>query len=512
MSMRLFGRDYQARYDAIIVGSGIGGLICANILVQAGMKVLLIERHYVLGGYCSSFRRRKFAFDAATHFYPLLGNPTTLTGKVLQKLGIPTRWVKMDPVDKFHFPDGSSFTVPADFSLYLEKLKRRFPDQVHQIDRFFEEVREAYLFGLLRYFKDVPNEKASRLESCTLDQKLHEHFRDYRLRALMMADSSHWGSLPSQTSFLFDSMLRLSYFLGNYYPVGGSQAFADDLGNVFKERGGQILLYGDVKRILIEDGCAVGVAGETASRTRPLPFEFRAPVVISNADVVHTYCSLVGEENCGRDTINKILKLRPTHACFLMHLGLKELDRHLIEAVDGYHWFSWNPDDIEKSFFKLFFPTLYEKCIAPPGHEILIVQKMNPVPWDEVTDWQANKREIEDQIMADLRRLLPGIDEHIVLKLSATANTSHRYTNNFKGAMLGWEMSPDQLGDARPSNVTPVKNLYLVGHWTQPGGGITPVIISAQKVARLVLTGRDGAEDRGNRSGAPRARVANEPT
>src|SRR5512136_1057147 len=144
--MKLFGRDYQSRYDAIIIGGGIGGLICSNLLAQAGMKVLLIERHYVLGGYCSTFRRKKFIFDSATHFYPLLGNPTTLTGRVLQKLGCPTQWVKMDPVDKFHFPDGEVFEVPADFTVYLEKLKAMFPDQSSRIDRFFGEVREAYLF------------------------------------------------------------------------------------------------------------------------------------------------------------------------------------------------------------------------------------------------------------------------------------------------------------------------------------------------------------------------------
>lgn len=488
--MKLFGREYKSQYDAILIGGGIGGLICSNLLAQAGLKVLLIERHYVLGGYCSTFRRKKFVFDSATHFYPLLGNSTTLTGKVLQKLGIGTRWVKMDPVDKFHFPNGDIFEVPADFSIYLEKLKARFPDQVRQIDSFFAEVREAYLYGLLRYFKDVANDTASKYEPFTLQEKLHQHFQDYKLRALLMADTSHWGSLPRRTSFLFDSMLRLSYFLGNYYPVGGSQAFADDLGNMLKERGGDILLYGDVKRVLIEDGRAVGVAGETVSRTRPVPFEFRAPIVVSNSDVLHTFTDLVGEEHCGREVIDKARALRPTHACFLVHFGLKDMDRHTIESVDGYHWFSWNPDDIERSFFKLFFSTLYEPRMAPPGHDILIIQKMSPVPYDEVRDWQAHKLEIEEQIMSDLRRMIPGFDDHIVIKLSATANTSYRYTKNYQGAMLGWEMAPDQLGDARPPNTTPIENLYLVGHWTQPGGGITPVIVSAQRVAKLVLTGR----------------------
>jgi phytoene dehydrogenase-like protein len=77
----------------------------------------------------------------------------------------------------------------------------------------------------------------------------------------------------------------------------------------------------------------------------------------------------------------------------------------------------------------------------------------------------------------------------VVVKLAASAYTSYHYTNNWQGAMLGWEMSPGQLGTARLPNASPIENLYLTGHWTQPGGGITPVIISAQRVARQILKG-----------------------
>jgi phytoene dehydrogenase-like protein len=493
-NMRVNGREYNSEYDAIIVGSGIGGLVCSNLLALAGLKVLMIERHYVLGGYCSTFRRKKFVFDAATHFYPLLGNRTTMTGKVLARIGDPTSWVKMDPVDKFHFPDGDVFEVPADFSIYLEKLKHLFPEEVQQIDAFFAEVRDAYLYGLLTYFKDVPNDKAARFEHLTLQQKLEHHFRNQKLRALLMADTSHWGSLPRRTSFLFDSMLRLSYFLGNYYPVGGSQEFADNLGNVFKSRGGHIVLYGNVEKILVEDGVAVGVQGRTSHRGEP--FEFRAPVVVSNSDVMHTYENLLGEEIVGAELIGRLKKLRATHACFLVHFGLRKLPKETMMRAEGYHWFSWNPDDIERSFFKLFFPTHFEPRMAPPDHDILIIQKMSPPDYDGVRDWQAHKNDIEQQILRDLRRIIPDIDEYIVMMMSASANTSYRFTLNFQGAMLGWEMSPDQLGDARPSIVTPVRNLYLTGHWTQPGGGITPVIISAQRCAKLIITGREQSFDR----------------
>jgi len=77
-----------------------------------------------------------------------------------------------------------------------------------------------------------------------------------------------------------------------------------------------------------------------------------------------------------------------------------------------------------------------------------------------------------------------------VVSLSASARTAWRFTGNDRGAMLGWEMSPDQLGARRPETTGPIAGLHFVGHWTRPGGGVTPVLVSAQQVAETVLRGR----------------------
>ena len=74
--------DPRADYDVVVIGAGIGGLICAALLARERLRVLLVEQHYMVGGYCSTFRRGPFIFDAATHFYPLLGNPMTITGSL----------------------------------------------------------------------------------------------------------------------------------------------------------------------------------------------------------------------------------------------------------------------------------------------------------------------------------------------------------------------------------------------------------------------------------------------
>jgi phytoene dehydrogenase-like protein len=491
----IFGREYPRRYDAIVIGAGIGGLVCANLLARGGLEVLVLEKHYMLGGFCSTFRRNGFIFDAATHFYPLLGNPATLTGKILRELQIPTEWVKMDPVDQFHLPGSKPFAVPANFSDYILRLKEWFPYEAASVDAYFAELRQAYLYGLLYYFKDVSNDYAARMENCTMAGKLDEYFRDPKLKTILLADTPHWGSLPDRTSYLFDAMLRLSYFLGNYYPKGSSQKFADNLGRAIVSREGKVLKCAAVEQIHVESGAVRGVRVRTVSYRAAEIFEFEAPVIVSNADAVHTYRDLLDGWQGGASILDRMRSMRPSYPCFLLHLGLRGMDPERLAAAEGYYWSSLDPGDVVRDVFKIFIPTHFDPTIAPPGCQILIVQKLTPVDFDAIDDWPAHKASVESVIMNRLRAMFPDIDRHIVVRLGASAMTSRRFTGNFEGAMLGWEMSPEQLGAGRLPIYTPVRNLYLTGHWTQPGGGITPVIMSAQRVAKTILTGKDQDRD-----------------
>jgi len=479
-------------YDAVVVGAGIGGLIVANLLAQGGLAVLLAEQHYMVGGYCSTFRRRGFTFDAATHFYPLLGNPETLTGRLLTELGVRTGWVKMDPVDTFHFPDGTRFAVPADFDTYLARLKAGFPHQAAALDRFFARVREAYLGGLLVYFRGRAVEHLGALADLTVRQVLDETFGDPRLKLLLTADCPHWGSPPGRTSFVFDSMLRLSYFLGNYYPRGGSQAFADELARCFEARGGHILMSALVEKIAIEGGAARGVELEVRRGRAVARHRVRAGVVVSNADLLLTLERLVGAEHLPAGALEGVRALRPTFPCFLVHLGLRGVPRAVLEEAQGYYWDSWEMDrvGIDALRCKIFAPTLYEPAMAPPDGQVVILQKVQELDQEAIADWPAHKRAVEALVLGHLERLIPGISARIVVAASASARTAERFTLNHRGAMLGWEMSPDQLGAGRPDVTSPVRDLWLVGHWTRPGGGVTPVIVSAQRVARAILSGR----------------------
>lgn len=481
----------ETRYDAVVVGAGVGGLVCANLLALEGLKVLLVEQHYMVGGYTSTFRRAGYTFDAATHFYPLLGNPSTITGKLLAKIGVATRWVAMDPVDTFHFPDGSRFEVPADFETYRARLDQEFPHQHEALDAFFAEVREGYFRGLMVYFRGRDEEMLGDLAGRSVTDALDRHIGDRKLRLLLTADCPHWGSPPERTSFVFDSMLRLSYFLGNYYPEGGSQAFADELARCFEERGGHILMSTAADRIEIAGDRVAGVRLTTDRGALRGEHRVAAEVVVSNADLRHTYRQLLPPGTVEAERDAALDRLRPSFPCFLVHIGLRGVGDDRLREIQGYYWRHWDPDRVGRDGLvcKIFAPTLYEPAMAPEGGQVIILQKVQEQDYEAIGDWPSHKAAVEAEMFGQLEKVLPGVAERVVVKTAASARTSWRFTRNTVGAMLGWEMSPDQLGAARPGIEGPVRGLFCVGHWVRPGGGITPVIVSAQQAAAKICQG-----------------------
>lgn len=504
----------EPRYDAVVLGAGIGGLVAANLLARDGLSVLLVEQHYMTGGYCSTFRRGGYTFDASTHFYPLLGNPDTAPGKLLADLGVETEWVAMDPVDTFHCPDGSRFTVAADFDVYRADLDREFPQHREALDDFFRQVRDAYKYGLLAYFRGRETDAFRRLEPLTMRDVLEQCFpgddpASRKLKLVLTGDCPHWGSPPDRTSFVFDSMLRLSYFLGNYYPVGGSQQFADELARTLEARGGHVLMSTRATSIEVRDGRVASVAIETlrgphAGRKLHIETEH----VVSNADLGVTY-DLLPTGTVPRADRARLNELRTTFPCFLVHIGLRGVSAEALDAVQGYYWNEWDSDRVGKNGLrcKIFAPTVYDPSVAGPGdddRQVVILQKVldmegleetelgigagPPNAWTE-SDWRRHKERLESYMFRQFCDVLPGVEEHVEVKLGATAKTARRFTLNRDGAMLGWEMSPQQLGRNRPGLDGPVDGLTLTGHWVRPGGGIVPTIESAREAAQRVLRG-----------------------
>src|SRR5437773_8293907 len=119
--------------------------------------------------------------------------------------------------------------------------------------------------------------------------------------------------------------------------------------------------------------------------------------------------------------------MRPSHPCFLVHFGLKDISLEQLRQAEGYHWSSWDTEDVATSAFKVFLPTAFDPHLAPPGGQIVIVQKLTDVDYDAMQDWSTHKATVESYIFESLERCLPGFSGKVVIKLSASAQTSWRY-------------------------------------------------------------------------------------
>ena len=137
---------------------------------------------------------------------------------------------------------------------------------------------------------------------------------------------------------------------------------------------------------------------------------------------------MLGAEHVAPELLASIRKLRPTYPCFLTHIGLRDMPTEVLCEAAGYHWSSWNADDVATHSFKIFVPTLFEPAMAPPGGHIVIVQKLTNIDFDTITDWPAHKAAVEQYIMTNLERVMPGFSRKVVVKLSASALTSYRFT------------------------------------------------------------------------------------
>ena len=215
-------------YDAIIIGSGIGGLVCGCYLSKAGMKVLIVEQHHKPGGCCTSFKRGGFAFDAAPQCFGLF-RKDGVARKILEdfKIGEQLSIRRPDPSDTIIAPD-YRISFWNDFEKTIVDFQAAFPGEKGSIEKFF------------RLLINANPHSYSRLRRLTFKQLLDEHFKNERLKAILSYPFLGIGGLPASSMSAFVGAKIYSeflFYLGGYYPEAGMQALPYALVQRFKESG-----------------------------------------------------------------------------------------------------------------------------------------------------------------------------------------------------------------------------------------------------------------------------------
>lgn len=516
--------SHSPDYDAIVIGSGLGGLTAAAYLTTNGLRTLVLEQYDVVGGCTHIFRRkRQWEFDVGIHYIGDCGHdgliPTVLRGIALDDR---IEFEPMDPdgFDTMLFPD-LTFRVPAGWDNYLERLVETFPAERAGLKRCIGTMKaiaeELHRTSAATRFTDlvrfvVRNRTAVRNGSRSLGDLFDRCDLSQRARAVLAGESGNYGLPPSRASLTLHAVLMDHYLRdGACYPKGGGQVFAAHLTDVIRTHGGSVRTQARVERILISSGKVTGVqlvSGEQIS----------APVVVSNADLKRTMLELVGPDQLSARTLGRVRRYRMSLPIFSVYLGVGV---DLRDRIPNTNHFIYSDYDIESAYSAISEGRMPENVsayvtaaslkdptnprLAPPGCSSLEIMTMVPAQhsfwgvgegpaagekYRRNPTYLARKREITERLIAEAERAIPGLGESILWKEASTPITHERYTLASGGTGYGIELSPDQFGPKRPRSQTEIKGLYLAGASTMFGHGVAGVMYGGLGTAGAIL-GRD---------------------
>ncbi len=467
-------------YDVIIIGAGIGGLTCGCYLAKAGLKVLIVEQHYKAGGYCTSFKRKGFTFDAGIH--SLVGcRKDGQLGKVIEELDLNKKLeiVRSDPSDII-ITSNQRIAIKNDIDETIENLQEKFPYEAKKIAAFFEFISTSNFFSLY-----------AQLKNKTYKDVLDEYFKDDQLKSIFSILLGNLGVPSFQASALAAIVLyREHIFDGGYYPKSGMQALSDAFVDRFNEFGGEILFSKKAKKIKITDNKVKGVIIEDNSL-------FHSKYIVSNCDARQTFLKLIGRRYLNKSFIDKLERLIPSVSAFIVFLGINKHLHKNVQKCSGLWYFpNGNIDKYWESAQKnvhsdnvfCMFPSFHDKSLAPDNSEAISL--LVTAPFKTKKYWEDNKFKLADDIIKKAEEVIPDLSRHIVVKEIATPITLYRYTLNSKGAIRGWQPTLSQTtADLIPQKFY-LKGLFLTGHWTTTPagqGGISMVAYSGRNAARLIL-------------------------
>lgn len=505
-------------FDSIIIGSGAGGLSAALCLARAGQKVVVIEQHYVPGGWCHSFYIDGQRFSPGVHYIGSLDKDQS-TSNLYRGLGIANDLVffRMNPRAYEHCWIGEErIHMPADVDQLYESLAERFPKEKRGLKKYLELVknvsREIQLIPKMNGFWDnitIPYRARhlGKYALFSLKRVVGWHVKDPLLQKVLNIQCGDHGLPPSKASFPFHCAVMDHYIHGGFYPMGGGAAIVKAMTKAIKKFGGEIRTGQGVKRILLErlkGDKKINAAGVELQNGQKI----MAKNIISNADPTATY-SMVGAENLSNKLQARLAKTRYSVTSLIFFLTV-EMDIRKAGLDSGNIWImpDRDMDDLHADLTGVDilasddFPALFLSCSSlkdPSGyngrhHTIEVVTFIDYASFKsklpEGDSFTEGYKELKDRLcnklLNSLEKVIPGIRNHIVQLDLGTPLTNEYYINSTRGNVYGTEKGFFQTGPFSYNAQTEIKNLYMCGASIM-SHGVAGAGYSGVKTAAIVL-------------------------
>ena len=507
-------------YDAIIIGSGAGGLSAAVPLAQAGLKVLVCERHEVPGGWTHSFTLNGYKFSPGVHYIGGV-QPGGSLRRIYQGLGVSKdlSFVELNPEGYDHiFIGDERFDFPKGREALIGVLKSRFPHEAEGIDGYFKDVHllteGVRSLGRVSGVKDAIRGAGTasgllRWARATGQDLLDAHLSDPVLKGVLSGQAGDNGLPPSQVSAFFQAGITHHYLDGGYYPLGGAFALPRAFTRALKDAGGELRLSTSVDKILIEDGRAIGVrlADGTEARSR---------TIISNADPEVTLGKLVGREHLSPKLRRKLHGVTYSVSALSLFFAT-DMDLRGAGLDSGNFWY-YDPStgsgqvDVDE-LYALGLTDHALKADTPPMQFLTVTTLKDPSKmhsghhtcesfvfvgyeafekWAHTkygqrpADYAALKEDLAWRLFKGLDKRVPGLSKHIVFWDLGTPLTNVHYLNATRGNLYGISKSPKQVGPWAFPIKSEIEGLYMVGASTT-SHGVAGVTQSGIECAKQIL-------------------------
>ncbi|MFN8278001.1 MAG: NAD(P)/FAD-dependent oxidoreductase [Chitinophagales bacterium] len=505
-------------YDVVVIGSGIGGLTAGAILSRSGLRVAVMERSDTEGGYLMGFTRNRFTFDTAIHWLNQC-RPCGMVHTIFESLGTDFPEVRVQSRIKRYIGDDYDYLLTADPDQLKQRLQSDFPEDKSGIERFFRDAKilgnqmhrygaQIRSFETMRWWEKaqaglgafrfvLPFLKHVRFAGKEGVQRgLKRYFSNPKLRSLFASERD-----------LLSCLIPIGWaYFGDFQnpPTGGSQTFAGWLAHLIESYGNDVFYYADVKKVLVENQEVQGVV----VNQRGNEYTIKSRYVIAACDLEILYRQLLPQQPGTNALLDKLQQAELYDSSLTIHVALNKPaadlgfnEEMIFITRQDVAYEDQTGGDPEKSELLVLSPSFRDPTMAPEGKGAITI--FMPALWEHHQCWKtevdergnrirgAAYNEFKEKVAQILVKRVGaklGIDlaAHIEFYEVATPITHWRYSGNKWGSMMGTRPGKInyQLGVA--GYRTPVKNLFIGGHWAELGGGV-PIAAKAGLNAALCV-------------------------
>jgi all-trans-retinol 13,14-reductase len=478
--------------DAVVIGSGIGGLTTAALLAELGWRVVVLEQHYTAGGATHSYERAGYEWDVGVHYVGDMGARTTVRRMMDFLTQGRLEWAPMDAhYDRFFIGD-RVYDAVAGREAFRDNLVAHFPAEARAVDRYLQLLREVS-HGMRSFSLDrsLPPWVAA-VAGPLLRRRLPDGFfrttwevlsgitSDPELIAVLTGQWGDIGLPPKRSAWAIQALVARHYLNGGYYPVGGAWRIADTILPRIRAAGGEVFTYARVERVLLRDGRVAGVRMADGS-------EIHCARVISDAGVMNTFGGLLPDEESRRHGYDRLLaNVKPSIGHLCVYAGLEGTARDLGLPKTNYWIYRDNDYDGAVDRFAADpsgpFPAVYISFPSAkdpdferrhPGRSTIEVIAPAPYemfePWAGTTwgqrgeDYESLKDGLAERLLGYLYERLPQLRGRVDYREISTPLSMQWFCGYGRGELYGLDHDPGRMrqGWLRPR--TRVPGLWLTG-------------------------------------------------